>query len=76
MREIYESAIEAEPPGGLPDADCLALCSRYAALERQLGEVDRARCVPLTAVDIALHDLLRWLAVCVRVRRMCDKPVC
>ncbi len=39
VREIYESAIEAEPPYDLPDADCRSLCLRYAELERKLGEV-------------------------------------
>eukprot|EP00983_Pelagomonas_calceolata_P124919 1161160-Pelagomonas_calceolata.AAC.5 len=34
-----ELAIEAQPPHDLPDADCRALCLRYAQLERKLGEV-------------------------------------
>jgi len=45
VREIYESAIEAEPPNDLPDEDLRNLCVRYAQLERKLGEIDRARAV-------------------------------
>ena len=41
VREIYESAIEAQPPHALSDADTRTVCLRYAALERRLGEVDR-----------------------------------
>jgi hypothetical protein len=53
VREIYESAIEAEPPHDLPDTDCLSLCTRYAALERKLGEVDRARAIYTHASHMA-----------------------
>lgn len=42
---MYESAIEAQPPFALTDADTRTLCMRYAALERRLGEVDRARAI-------------------------------
>ena len=45
VREVYEAAIEAEPPLAMSDADTRALCVRYAAMERQLGEVDRARAI-------------------------------
>eukprot|EP00879_Flechtneria_rotunda_P016677 GHRR01017452.1.p1 GENE.GHRR01017452.1~~GHRR01017452.1.p1 ORF type:complete len:759 (+),score=226.66 GHRR01017452.1:413-2689(+) len=45
VREIYESAIESEPPGELPEADIRVLCVRYAQLERKLGEIDRARAI-------------------------------
>ena len=41
VREVYESAIEAQPPFALSDADTRTICLRYAALERRLGEVDR-----------------------------------
>ncbi len=41
VREVYEGAIEAQPPFALSDADTRTLCLRYAALERRLGEVDR-----------------------------------
>ena len=37
VREIYETAVEAEPPYALTDADCKTMCSRYARLERQVG---------------------------------------
>lgn len=39
-REIYEQAI-----GKLGDKDLKPICMRYAALERRLGEIDRARAV-------------------------------
>ncbi len=45
MREIYETAIEAEPPHELPDADVRTMSLRYAQLEKKLGEVDRARAI-------------------------------
>ncbi|XP_075479244.1 uncharacterized protein LOC142520133 [Primulina tabacum] len=38
-REIYEQAIES----GLPDKDVKVMCSKYAELERSLGEIDRSR---------------------------------
>ncbi|GFR43608.1 hypothetical protein Agub_g4705 [Astrephomene gubernaculifera] len=45
VREIYESAIEAEPPNDFSDEDVRELCTRYAALETKLGEIDRARAI-------------------------------
>lgn len=45
MREIYETAIEEEPPNELPDADVRSMGLRYAQLERKLGEIDRARAI-------------------------------
>ena len=39
LREIYETAIEAQPPEDLPDADVRAMGLAYAQLERKLGEV-------------------------------------
>lgn len=45
VREIYESAIESEPPNDLPEEDLRNLCVRYAQLERKLGEIDRARAI-------------------------------
>eukprot|EP00227_Mantoniella_beaufortii_P007544 CAMPEP_0197590830 /NCGR_PEP_ID=MMETSP1326-20131121/12238_1 /TAXON_ID=1155430 /ORGANISM="Genus nov. species nov., Strain RCC2288" /LENGTH=890 /DNA_ID=CAMNT_0043156111 /DNA_START=130 /DNA_END=2802 /DNA_ORIENTATION=- len=39
VRSIYESAIEQE----LPDNTTKVLCTRYARLERKLGEIDRSR---------------------------------
>ncbi|KAF8065563.1 Xab2 [Scenedesmus sp. PABB004] len=53
VREIYEAAIEGEPPGELPPADVRALCVRYAALERKLGEVDRARAIFVHGAHLA-----------------------
>lgn len=61
VREIYESAIEAEPPFAMTDADTLAMCLRYAALERRLGEIDRARAIFVHASSMAdprQHPLL------------------
>ena len=45
LRAIYQNALEEEPPAGLQDAGVKAMCLKFAALERQLGEVDRARAV-------------------------------
>jgi pre-mRNA-splicing factor SYF1 len=45
LREIYESAIELEPPEDLPEADVRTMGLQYAQLERKLGEVDRARAI-------------------------------
>lgn len=45
VREIYETAIESEPPADLPAADVRVVCVRYAQLERKLGEIDRARAI-------------------------------
>ncbi|GAA6009935.1 hypothetical protein JCM10207_002164 [Rhodosporidiobolus poonsookiae] len=39
-RPIYERAVEV-----LPDAQTAEMCLRFAALERKLGEIDRARAV-------------------------------
>ncbi|KAL9142370.1 hypothetical protein ABFS82_14G165300 [Erythranthe guttata] len=38
-REIYEQAIES----GLPDKDVKTMCTKYAELEKSLGEIDRGR---------------------------------
>ncbi len=46
MREIFESAVEMEPPNELPDADCRTMCMRYAELERKLGEVRPGQAAP------------------------------
>ena len=35
VREIYEMAVEAEPPYSLSDADCKTMCLRYARVEKQ-----------------------------------------
>jgi len=39
-REIYEKAIQ-----NLPDKHLKPMCTRYAELERKLGEIDRARAI-------------------------------
>lgn len=39
-RPIYSRAIEA-----LPDKQTAEMCLRFAALERKLGEIDRARAI-------------------------------
>ena len=49
VRAIYQGAIEAE----LPDNITLVLCSRFAALERKLGEIDRARALYIHASQFA-----------------------
>ncbi len=38
MREIYEMAVEAEPPYSLSDADCKTMCIRYARLETKVPQ--------------------------------------
>lgn len=53
VREVYEGAIEAQPPFALTDADTRTLCLRYASLERRLGEVDRARAIFVHAASLA-----------------------
>ena len=53
VREVYEGAIEAQPPYALTDGDTRTLCMRYAALERRLGEVDRARAILVHASSLA-----------------------
>jgi hypothetical protein len=46
-REIYQKAIEA-----LPDADLNVMCTQYAAMEKGLGEVDRARAILLYGAQV------------------------
>jgi len=53
VREIYESAIEAQAPEGLSDKDTRTMCMRYAALECKLGEIDRARGIYTHASHLA-----------------------
>ncbi|CAL9085670.1 unnamed protein product [Musa acuminata var. zebrina] len=48
-REIYEQAIES----GLPDNDAKKMCLKYAELERNLGEIDRARAIYVFASQFA-----------------------
>ncbi|KAI8474630.1 MAG: transcription-coupled DNA repair protein, partial [Monoraphidium minutum] len=53
VREIYEAAIETEPPNEFPNAAIRQLCIRYSNLERKLGEVDRARAVLIHGAALA-----------------------
>ena len=53
VREIYEAAIEAQPPDALNDADTRIMCLRYANLEKKLGEIDRARAILVHASSLA-----------------------
>ncbi|KAF5742242.1 putative XPA-binding protein [Tripterygium wilfordii] len=48
-REIYEQAIES----GLPDKDVKIMCLKYAELEKNLGEIDRARGIYVFASQFA-----------------------
>lgn len=64
VREIYEAAIEATPPADFADGDVRALCVRYAALERKLGEVDRARAIYVHGSSLAGACALRLLCSC------------
>jgi pre-mRNA-splicing factor SYF1 len=48
-RAIYEHAIES----GLPDKDVKTMCIKYAELERNLGEIDRARAIYIHASQMA-----------------------
>ncbi|CAG9461233.1 unnamed protein product [Pedinophyceae sp. YPF-701] len=53
VREVYEAAIEAEGDAALADKDVLDVCTRYAGLERRLGEIDRARAVYVHGSQLA-----------------------
>ncbi|BBN08894.1 pre-mRNA-splicing factor SYF1 [Marchantia polymorpha subsp. ruderalis] len=48
-RKIYEMAIQS----GLPDKDVKVMCMKYAELERNLGEIDRARAIYVHAAQMA-----------------------
>lgn len=48
VREIYEMAVEAEPPYSLTDVDCKLMCIRYARLETKV-------CVPKVRLTRALQ---------------------
>ncbi|XP_074568355.1 uncharacterized protein LOC141824909 [Curcuma longa] len=48
-REIYEQAIES----GLRDNDAKKMCLKYAELEKNLGEIDRARAIYVFASKFA-----------------------
>ncbi|CAM6119372.1 unnamed protein product [Calypogeia fissa] len=48
-RKIYELAIQS----GLPDKDVKVMCLKYAELERNLGEIDRARAIYVHAAQMS-----------------------
>ncbi|KAI3904851.1 hypothetical protein MKW92_037633 [Papaver armeniacum] len=48
-REIYEQAIESE----LPSKDVKTMCTKYADLEKSLGEIDRARAIYIFSSQFA-----------------------
>ncbi|CAM8912034.1 unnamed protein product [Rhodiola kirilowii] len=48
-RQIYQQAIEA----GLPDKDVKTMCLKFAELEKNLGEIDRARALYTYASQLA-----------------------
>ena len=59
VREIYETAIEAEAPYGLPDEDCKKMCLRYTHMHFPLlcaqsmsGNIDRIMNIRLCADSI------------------------
>ena len=47
-RDLYNQAVEA-----LPDGDALVFCGTFAKLERQLGEIDRARAIYAHGAQLA-----------------------
>lgn len=62
VREIYETAIEAEPPYGVSDEDCKRLCLQYAKLEQKLGEIDRCSSSPCACSPASAFSLLLQFA--------------
>ena len=56
VREIYQTAIEAQPPHELSDEDCKKMFVRFATLEKNLGEIDRARAIYTQASYLADPD--------------------
>ena len=53
VRAVYQGAIEVEPPEGLEDAGVKAMCVKFATLEKQLGEIDRARAIYIHGSNMA-----------------------
>lgn len=53
VREIYQIAIEAQPPHHLSDEHCKIMFMKFAKLERNLGEIDRARAIYTQASYLA-----------------------
>lgn len=50
-RAVYEKAIEV-----LPDKQTAEMCLRFAAMERKLGEIDRARAIYAHGSQLSVHD--------------------
>jgi hypothetical protein len=46
-------AVQAAIESGLPDKDVKAMCLKYAALEKKLQEIDRARAIYVHASQLA-----------------------
>ena len=62
-REIFEMAIDS----ALPDQSVKSLCLKYAALERRLGEIDRARALYVHSSQFADPMQVRHVTcTCVR----------
>jgi pre-mRNA-splicing factor SYF1 len=60
VREVYSLACEAEPPYELPDKDVVELALEFAAVERDLQEIDRARCeIPAAKGSVFAHASLQ-----------------
>jgi len=53
VREVFETAIEAEGDAALTDADCRDVCRRFARVETNLGEIDRARGIWVHGASLA-----------------------
>jgi hypothetical protein len=64
VREVYALACEAEPPYEVRDNDLVELALEFAAVERDLQEIDRARCASFhtLAVESAVSAVLIGVA--------------
>eukprot|EP00747_Dinoflagellata_sp_TGD_P158583 gnl/TRDRNA2_/TRDRNA2_177822_c0_seq3.p2 gnl/TRDRNA2_/TRDRNA2_177822_c0~~gnl/TRDRNA2_/TRDRNA2_177822_c0_seq3.p2 ORF type:complete len:121 (-),score=10.32 gnl/TRDRNA2_/TRDRNA2_177822_c0_seq3:101-463(-) len=45
VREVYETAIDAEEPYHMKDDDIKDFCLSFALFEKEMGEIDRARAI-------------------------------
>ena len=74
---MYSAACEAEPPHELPDKDVLDLAIEFAQVERDLQEIDRARCAPFNRQSFMLQAVvLVPCTVCQSVRRLRGLHAC
>merc|ERR1712046_60041 len=56
-REVYEKATDTEEPYHINDEDVKSLCLAYARLEKNLGEIERARAILTFASEFSdPHD--------------------